>query len=148
MAELGNINIPNYTVAPIPGGKSFERDWYLFFLALWLRSGGSSGDSADISLMSVPEGSGLESLKAELFSAVSALSQFPARVDPVTSNDGDQNPPIIPNILDNKPGIEDQNTPVLPFIQAEIVDARIQSLEATVAELTKAIEGLQQGYQL
>lgn len=148
MAELGNINIPNYTVAPIPGGKSFDRDWYLFFLALWLRSGASSGDSADISLMSVPEGSGIESIKAELFSAIRDFEQQPVQQPFSNLSDGDQSPPIIPNLPDNKTGLEDQTPPIIPNIPVDNVDARVQALEARVAELTKAVDGLQQGYQL
>jgi hypothetical protein len=148
MAALSNINIPNYTVVPIPGGKPFERDWYLFFLALWLRSGGTSGDTADISLMSVPEGSGIESIKAELFALEQEFRQLPPQQQVSFQNDGDQTPPFIPSGSDKKPGIDDQNPPSIPFIQVEFADSRIQALEAKVAELNKAIEGLQQGYQL
>jgi hypothetical protein len=74
--------------------------------------------------------------------------QLPPQQQVSFQNDGDQTPPFIPSGSDKKPGIDDQNPPSIPFIQVEFADSRIQALEAKVAELNKAIEGLQQGYQL
>lgn len=57
-----------------------SREWYLFFQALWARTGGATGVSMDDLLQNSAEGTGGADIMALLFAGLDELSQIPTTV--------------------------------------------------------------------
>lgn len=54
-----------------------RREWYLFFQALWLRSGGADGGSNTDVLVSISQGLGAAEVQAGVDSVASDVGQLP-----------------------------------------------------------------------
>lgn len=89
-----------------------SREWYLFFQAMFLRIGGTSGQSNDDLLQGIPEELGAAELLALQTSASDGAAQAPPVITQAAFND----------------------------LLGELHQTR-----DVVAELTKTIQGLQQG---
>lgn len=121
--------IPLFNIPPIdPRSGQWNRQWLFFLQALWERTGGTQGVSVSDLGIDLPEDSGVEEIKAQLFSLRDVVFMLPPTA-PASSND-DQTPPMT------------QPTP------PDDPHARIEALEALVQRLASDIEAIRQGQQL
>lgn len=104
-----------------------SREWYLFFQAMFLRVGGTSGSTIAINpdLLQSPLSEGTSELLALQLSAADAAGQIP---------------PTIPSIWP-----DDQSPPAIPGITFDDLLGELRQTRDQVAELTKRIQDLQQG---
>lgn len=105
------------------------REWYRFFDQVFVRVGGTEGQTNTELVQDQYADAGIEETKHETFKALDALNQLPP-IEPSKQQD-DQAPPGAFFV----PTQDDQH-------------ARIEALEAQVALLLQAVSALQQGYQL
>lgn len=103
------------------------REWYLFFQAMFIRVGGSSGTTILINpdLLQSPAAPGVAELFALQASAADAAAQAP---------------PPIPNIA-----LDDQSPVVIPGITFDDLLGELRQTRDQVAELTKRFQDMQQG---
>ncbi len=99
--------------------------WVRYFLQLLERVGGPDGQTNQELVADMHDDAGLEELKHEYSKAIDGLALYPRQE------------PAIP--------YQDLTPAVVHIHQAQDPHARIEYLEAQVAELARAIEGLQQG---
>jgi hypothetical protein len=64
-----------------------SREWYLFFQAMFLRIGGTNGQSNDDLLQGIPEELGAAELLALQISAADGIAQTPPAIPALTVND-------------------------------------------------------------
>lgn len=105
------------------------REWYRFFDQVFVRVGGTEGQTNTELVQDQYADAGIEETKHETFKALDALNQLPP-IEPSKQQD-DQAPP----------GAFFAPPPEDP-------SARIEALEAMVAKLQADIAALLQGYQL
>jgi hypothetical protein len=121
--------IPLFNIPPIdPRSGQWNRQWLLFLQALWDRTGGAQGVSVSDLGSDLPEDSGVEEVKAQLFGLRDTVFMLPP-VPPAGSND------------DQTPGLPQSSLPDDP-------SGRIEALEALVQRLVSDIEAIRQGQQL
>lgn len=63
-----------------PRTGQMSREWYLFFQALWMRTGGANGFSFDDVLQGPPVDVGPSDILALLFAGIDELNQLPTIV--------------------------------------------------------------------
>ena len=100
-----------------------SREWYLFFQALFVRAGGSSGPSTNDVSASLFEDAGSSETNAVLFAVDQALSQHPYPVPLTPPND------VAPP----------QETTTVDTLQTEVCELR-----EALARTLKEIEALKQ----
>jgi hypothetical protein len=121
--------IPLFNIPPIdPRSGQWNRQWLFFLQALWDRTGGAQGVSVSDLGIDLPEDSGVEEIKAQLFGVRDALFMLPPASSAAASDD--QAPPL--------PSVTPPDDP----------HARIEALEALVQRLASDIEAIRQGQQL
>jgi hypothetical protein len=104
------------------------REWYPFLMGLQDRSGGATGPSTTDLAASMFEDSGIEETKATLFRLADDVNQLPAYTPDAAP------PELVP--------------PSVPFVVFEQILTELQAQRDQIAELTKTIQGLQQGLTL
>jgi hypothetical protein len=117
--------------APIvdPQTGRLTREGLRFVNDLFARVGGTYGQSNNELTVDLHDDAGIEEIKMELFRTQDGFSQAP--------------PPIYPQQDDLN-----QAPPGAFFVPEQDTDARVQQLEAVVAELQKQIEDLRKGTTL
>ena len=121
--------IPLFNVPPIdPRSGQWNRQWLFFLQALWDRTGGAQGVSVNDLAAELPEDSGVEEIKAQLFGLRDVVLALP----PAPSS---------------APG-DDQTPPLPSFAPPDDPHGRIEALEARVQRLAADIEAIRQGQQL
>lgn len=116
-----------------------SREWYRFLDQTFQRLGGAQGQSITELTADLHDDAGIEEIKLELYRARDDGNQAPPPL-PQIADDG-QAPPLQPQITD------DNQAPAGAFFipASEDPAARLEALEAMVAELVKAINDIKQG---
>lgn len=116
-------------VALVDSNGNITREWYLFFQGIFDRVGGSTGSSTTDLSASAFEDAGIEETKAALFRAIIDFGQNTV-----------PQPDFIPagDVTPLAQAAQD-----ISHLQAELASQR-----DTITELTKVVQGLQQGIMI
>jgi hypothetical protein len=119
------LTLPRASIPVIDSKGYMSREWYRWATDATARMGGVEGASTDDLTLSQFEDAGIEEHKLGLFRLTDDIGQLP--LTPQTAEQDDVSPPVV------------QAMPV------DDVGNGIDGLRAQIAELTKAVEALQQG---